>query len=489
MKRKTAAALASSSLFFLVFAGFAYSQPAPLIVLAESDLKDHIPYDAWVEFKDKGALDEKQRQAILAELERNSDPRTVQRRKAKRTFPGLFDERDFPLRPEYVQGVAQTGVSIGVQSRWLNGVSILGNKAQFEVIKKLPFVRMVTDFHERKPRAQVKEPLKPDANVPVESAGFYGRSRAQVSLMGLDQLHQAGFTGRDIVIAVVDCGFDLSHTAFRHAEKPIRIKAQWDFVENDADVVPRPGIDPTNYEHGTLVLGVLAGYAPEEFVGTATDAEFILCNAEDGEIEYYLEERYFAAALEFAESRGADILTTSLVLYGGYGQDKVDGQTAPMTRALNIAAGNGIICFSGCGNSGHDGDPTTSHLMTPSDGKDVIAVGAVNAAGNIAGFSSDGPTRDGRLKPEVLAMGQSAISISLSDKKGYVRVSGTSFATPIMAGAAACLLQTHPLWTVEQMREALFRSGAYFLKNGKPDPLFVQGYGIPDVFLASGLKK
>jgi len=159
-----------------------------------------------------------------------------------------------------------------------------------------------------------------------------------------------------------------------------------------------------------------------------------------------------------------------------------------MTKGLNIAVGNGVICLTGGGNSGNDQKPETSHLMAPGDSADVITVGAVNNKDIIAAFSSDGPTKDGRLKPEVLSLGVETSTISLFDNKGYIQAGGTSMATPVMAGAVACLLQVHPEWTVQQLRKALFHSGNFFRKQGKPDPLFVHGYGIPDVYTAAGLK-
>lgn len=477
-----------SVLFFLIFGSPVFSQ-APLIVIKESELKDNVQYDAWVAFKDKGVLNEEQRKIILTELEKSFNPRALKRRKTKRTFPGLFDERDFPLCPKYLEGVAKTGAKLRVKSRWLNGVTVLTSKSRIEKIKALPYVTAVTDFHEHKPRMKLKKPLKPRKKKPQEFTDFYGRAETQVKQLGLDKLHRAGYTGTGIMIAVIDCGFDLSHIAFKHEKNPIRIAAQWDFVENDGDVIPRPGIHTTNYDHGTAVFGIMAAYAPNELVGTAYGADYILCNAEDGEIEYYLEERYFVAALEFAESHGADVLTTSLVLYGGYRQDQVDGQTALMTKGMNIAVGNGVVCLAGGGNFGHDKDPATSKLMIPGDGKGVIAVGAIKNDGLIAPFSSDGPTVDGRLKPEVLALGVATATISLADKAGYGGSFGTSVATPVMAGAVACLLQVHPEWTVQQLRKALFHSGDYYRKNGKPDPLFVHGCGIPDVFLAAGIEE
>jgi len=465
-----------------------YSQPRPLVVLTESDLNDQVMYDAWIEFKDKDIRSEKQRLKILKDLEESFDTRALFRRKKKRTYPGLFDERDFPLAARYLTGVAETGAEVRVKSRWLNGVSILANNEQILKIKNFPYVRDVLDFHEHKPRKQVKTRLKPQKRREENFSSIYGRSEIQVSQIGLDRLHKAGYTGSGIVIAVIDCGFDLSHMAFKNSDHPLHVIVQRDFVENDRDVIPRPGIDPDNYDHGTLVLGVIASYFPDEHIGTAYDADFILCNAEVGPEEYYLEERWFVSALEFAESHGADIATSSLVLYGGYSQEQLDGETAVMTKGLNIAVGNGVICLTGGGNSGNDQKPETSHLMAPGDSADVITVGAVNNKDIIAGFSSDGPTKDGRLKPEVLSLGVETSTISLFDNKGYIQAGGTSMATPVMAGAVACLLQVHPEWTVQQLRKALFHSGNFFRKQGKPDPLFVHGYGIPDVYTAAGLK-
>lgn len=467
----------------------AQSQPRPLVVLQESELNEQARYDVWVEFQDKNIGTQEQRIKILNDLQENFNPRALERRKAKRTFPGLFDERDFPLSTKYLEGVAKSGAEIRVKSRWLNGVSILATKKQITKIKNLPYVKKVSDFHEHKARRQLETREEPPPQSSVEIAAFYERSLLAARQLGLDKLHKAGFTGKGIRIAVIDAGFDLSHTAFRNPNKSIHVVAQWDFVENDADILPRPGTHPTYFTHGTSVLSTIAAYAPNELLGTAYDAEFILCNPEDGDVEYYLEERWFVAALEFAEAHGADVLTSSLVLYDGYTVDQADGKTAIMTLGMTIASGNGVICLTGSGNYGHDADPAISHLMTPGDAPGIITVGALMPDGFVAGFSSDGPTADGRLKPEVLALGSRATTVSIEDKNGYAYGGGVSIATPIMAGAVACLLQTHPEWTVKELQQALFRSGDYYRQHGRPDPLFVHGYGIPDVFFAAGLKE
>jgi len=487
--QKTSLGFAAGILFCLIFSSAAQSQPRPLVVLQEADLNNQSFYDAWVEFKDKGINTKRKRQKALNELEANFNSRALERRRAKRTLPGLFDERDFPLSTIYLKGVAKTGAVLKVQSRWLNGVSILATKNQITKIKKLLYVTKVTDFHEHKAPRPLEPQEKRPAQSPEEKAVYYERSKLAARQIGLDKLHEAGYTGRGIRIAVIDAGFDLSHTAFRNPQKSIYVVAEWDFVENDDSIIPRPGTHPTYFSHGTSVLGTIASYSPNELMGTAYDAEFILCNPEDGDTEYYLEERWFVAALEFAESHGADVLTSSLVLYDGYTVEQADGKTSIMTLGMDIVSGNGVICLTGSGNYGHDEDPDISHLMTPGDTQNIITVGAITPDGSIAGFSSDGPTADGRLKPEVLALGSRAATVSIGVKNGYAYGGGVSIATPIMAGAVACLLQTHPHWTVEELLQALFSSGDYYRQHGKPDPLFVHGYGIPDVFMAAGLEE
>jgi cyclophilin family peptidyl-prolyl cis-trans isomerase/catechol 2,3-dioxygenase-like lactoylglutathione lyase family enzyme len=471
----------------LALAPPAAAQPKPLVVLAEASLVDGVLYDAWVEFKDKGRPSPDERRKIQAALEKEFDPRALARRRAKRTFPGLFDERDEPLASAYLRGVEATGARIQVQSRWLNGVTVIADKAQVEKIKALPYVKTVADFHLRKPRSQAPAlTLAPVKNPPPTS--IYGLSGPQIGRLNLAPLHAAGYTGRGIRVAVVDCGFAFDSEAFRHPEHPLRVFAQRDFVENDDDVSPKPGLHPTNYEHGTMVLGTIAAYAPGLVVGSAYDAEVILCNSEDGDEEYYLEERWFVAGLEYAEARGADVATSSLVLYSGYKPDQADGKTSVMTRGFDIASGNGVICFTGAGNDGQNPDPRVATLIPPGDAAEVITVGAVGVDGKVASFSSDGPTADGRLKPEVLSQGMRTATVSPYNPRTFAFASGTSMATPILAGAGACLLQVHPDWTVRDFRKALFDSGDFFRREGRPDPSFVHGYGVPDVFLAAGMK-
>ena len=485
------------------FGSTAAAQPKPLVVLSRAELKDGVLYDAWVGFRDKGDLSRREQRRIWAALEKEFHPRALARRKANRSGDALFDEHDLPIADKYLKGVEAAGAKIQIKSRWLNGATIIADKGTIEKVEGLPFVKEVTDFHLRKPRAKASDQKEPPRKAPAQKTApaavkpaevpippsIYGVSEPQIRRLNLESLHAAGYAGRGVRLAVIDCGFQLSSEAFHHPDHPLRVAAQWDFVENDGEVKPREGIDPGNYTHGTSVLGAIAAFLPGVVVGSGYDADILLANAEDGDEEYYLEERWFVAALEYVEARGADIVTSSLVLYDGYKPDQTDGKTSVMTRGFNIATANGLICFSGVGNNGHDADPGTRTLMPPGDSADVIGVGAVGVDGKIAGFSSDGPTADGRVKPEVLSQGVRVGTVSITDPKGHSFASGTSLATPVLAGAAACILQARPGMTVREFRKALFELGDFWRREGKTDPLFVQGYGVPDVCLAAGLKK
>jgi len=476
-------------IFLLVSLSPLLAQPRPLVRLTEADLKDGVLYDAVIAFKDKGPLGAAVEKQIISRLEREFHPEALARRKSKRTAAGLFDERDYPLYEPYLAAVSGTGVQPLVQSRWLNSLTVRGSRAALSAAKGLPCVSGVDCFHEYHPPKKIGAALGETPPAPAEKSGAAGFAAAQLKLIGLDRLHEAGYAGKGVRLAVIDCGFDLGHKAFNRPEKPLKIVDQWDFVDNDASVQPEPGTDPDYFNHGTYVLGVIAADAPGELAGSAPDADFLLYHAEWGDTEYYLEEYWFAAAVERAERMGAAVATTSLTLYGGYVQDQIDGKTPVMTRAVNLALDNGLVCLAGGGNSGHDQNPETSHLGIPGDAPLALSVGAVRLNGEIARFSSDGKMISGSPKPEVLSVGDAPVSVSLAGKTGYTHVSGTSFATPLLAGGVACLLQVHPEWTVKQVREALFKSGDFFKKNGALDPLFVCGYGLPDLFLAAGLKK
>jgi subtilisin family serine protease len=447
-------------------------------------------YRAWVGFTDKGDPSERRIKRIYRKLEKSFPERTLERRKKRRTAPGLFDEYDIPIPQKYLHALEDAGAEIRIRSHWLNGTTVVASEYQLRQIAGFSFVKEVTDRYEYiKDRSGLIDDAAPVTRelqgqpaefFPGYQQQFYGLSREQVEQINLHHLHRQDLSGKGIRIGVLDTGFFLKHKAFNHPDHPIHIISQWDLVNNDSitDVEPVDAIG--QHIHGTFILGTLASHAPFELVGNAWEAEYILCKAEDALEEYPLEEKWFVAALEYAERMGADIITSSLVLYHHYASEDMDGQTSVMTLGWNIATRNGVIGFEGSGNYGHDEDPALPHLEVPADAMEVITVGAVRSDGTMARFSSDGPTADGRIKPEVVCRGEQVYTISPIDPELFTTASGTSLATPQMAGAVACLLQAIPDLNVEGIRTLLFDSGDYYREHGQPDSLFVRGYGIPD---------
>jgi subtilisin family serine protease len=444
---------------------------------------------AWVLFADKGhATKIAERDAVNA-LADTYNRRALARRALRRTRNGLVDTQDLPVSARYLDAVAQTGVTLKHSSKWVNGVSVIGTRDQLAQVARLPYVRsvqpvrrgrMVDSFHVK----QIELPA-PDGGV---AGGLdYGVAFDQLQQMNLIGLHDLGFTGAGVVIGVLDTGFRRTHAAFNEPGHPIDVIAEYDFVDDD----PFTGIetgDPSNqHSHGTIVLSTMAAYKPGQFVGAAYDASYILCKTEDVTAEYEAEEDNFVAGLEFIEANGGDIATASLGYIDWYTQADLDGMTAVTTIGVNTAVENGLICLSAAGNGGNDADPNTSHLIAPADAPKNITVGAVASTGGVASFSSDGPTADGRVKPEVMARGVATATVSSSNDSTYGSANGTSLSTPLVAGAVACLIQANPGWTVDQLRNRLMTTASRYVALGTFDPLYVQGYGIIDVLAANDM--
>ncbi|MFO0840017.1 MAG: S8 family serine peptidase [Phycisphaerae bacterium] len=442
------------------------------------------PVAAWVFLTDKGVTDAAARDVALQELARNYNPRAIQRRLLRRTDSGLFDERDLPIAGSYIDAVSATGAHLRVTSTWLNAISVMATADQAQAIAALPFVARLEPVLGGK---RVEPSLLDD---PVNAGDFdlrgpgYGVSFAQLDQINVVALHTLGYTGQGVIVGILDTGFNRTHQAFNEPGHPVQIVAEHDFINNDNDTT-QTAADPSGQsQHGTYVLGVLGGYKPGSFLGGAYNASFIICKTEDISSETPIEEDNYVAGLQFIEAHGGDMATASLGYIDWYTQAQLNGLTAVTTVAVNVASSNGLICLNAAGNNGHDSNPTTSNLIAPADAFKVITCGAVDSSGVIAGFSSDGPTADGRVKPEVLAQGVSVRSVSFTNNTNYSSVSGTSFSTPLTACAVACLIQARPTWTVDQMRTALFTTAGDFVANGTTDPLFIRGYGIIDAAAA-----
>jgi serine protease AprX len=421
------------------------------------------PY--WVFFKDRGP--EARSDSALAGAAADLTPRALARRAraarergASTEAHALVDERDLPPDPAYVAELAATGATVRHKLRWLNAASVDADEGQVDAIRALPFV----------------EDLRPVAAGEIESTPGeemadqfdFGPSAHQLEMLAVPEVQAMGFHGEGVLIGVLDSGFELSHEAFGQLD----VVATRDFIFHDDYVGYDPRQDtPSQANHGTMVLSILAGYAPGRLVGPAFRAEFLLAKTEDNRSETPVEEDNWCAGVEWAEAMGADMVTTSLGYTKWYRPQDYDGRTGVTTRAANIAFDHGLLMVNSAGNAG----PRAHTLGPPADAPGEISVGSVDWNGRISGFSSRGPTWDGRVKPDLVAMGSGTSIVIPRTRDRYGRGGGTSFAAPLVAGCAALVLGAHPEWGPEAVREALVWSGS---RAAEPDPTY--GWGVPN---------
>lgn len=462
---------------FLSTTLFAIDDDATIGPQVHKALESNTTVPVWIFLEDKNTND---LNAALEQIKQTYNRRAIERRIKRRTSPGLFDERDLPVAESYVTTLAKHVQRIRVRSRWLNAVSADVTADQVAPIVKLPFVRSI-QLVRRSDGVELLNQRKTEPGEQLPGPGsFYGGSYDQLQTINLPAVHQEGWTGAGIIIGVLDTGFERTHSAFAHPDNPLNVVAEYDFINDDPNTAPEAGDAENQHNHGTLILGTMAAYQPDTYVGAAYDASFILCKTEDITDEYQGEEDFYVAGLEFIEANGGDVATSSLRYSDWYTQADMDGQTAVTTIGVNTATDNGIHCCTSVGNSGHDSDPSTSHLGAPADALKVFSVGSVNIFGEISGFSADGPTADGRTKPEVLAVGESTVTISHSDDNGYTTASGTSLSCPLAAAAIACVLQSDDTLAVDAVRNAFLFTASEYVANGTFDPQHVHGYGIID---------
>ncbi len=396
-------------------------------------------------------------------------------------------ENDIPVNQTYVDAVAATGAQVLNRSKWFNSVTVLAtDSAQIDAINALPFVVQVNAVAlSQQPVSTVKEKFelenesvyKNSTASPSIADSDYGQGLNQIDMLGGIPLHEAGFRGNGMLIAVIDAGFINTEnlTVFDSLRNENRIVATKDFVDGDIDVY-------SGGTHGTMVLSTMAANSPGQLIGTAPKASYLLLRSEDGDTEYLIEEYNWASAAEFADSSGADLINSSL----GYtdffdaAQDHtyadLNGNTTPVSIAADIAASKGIFVVNSAGN---EGNSAWFHISAPADADSVLAIGAVDSLGQYVSFSGKGFSFDGRIKPNVVAQGKAAAIVSTQDGL-IIRGNGTSFSGPIIAGMSACLWQANPTMTNMELLHAIEESGSQY---NNPDSLM--GYGIPNFSIAN----
>jgi subtilase family protein/carboxypeptidase family protein len=421
------------------------------------------PSPLWVFFPDHGSgpsLD-----SAFAAAETVLSPRALERRaKALRERGGdvaagrLVDERDLEPNESYVSAVRAAGAEIRTTSRWLNAVSVEADPEAVARIEALPCVAGVREVG-----------VFTTDRAATTSEFSYGPAEHQLEMLGIPEAHAMGYRGEGVLICVLDSGFELGHEAFDQ----LTVRAARDFIFHDVNVAYDPTQDvPNQATHGTTVLSVLAGYAPGRIIGPAYRADYILAKTERIGSETKVEEDTWCEAIEWAEAMGADIAASSLSYYLWYPRQNRDGRTALVSRFANIALERGLLIVNSMGNTG----PGEWTLDPPADSPGVISVGAVDWNGRLADFSSMGPTWDGRVKPDLVAMGSGVALVTARSRDRYGHGSGTSYSSPLIAGCAAIVMSAHPDWGPEAVREALVMSGD---RASRPDNRY--GWGVPNV--------
>ena len=422
--------------------------------------------DGWSFFDDK--------ENVAAAL---ADPITILTQEAldRKALHGIVvDERDVPVNENYITQVKNaTGITVLAKSKWMNCVYIQGTEADINNLLNLPFVSSVEFADKNLNLFPVSTGVTDKFQLENETSRIvydYGQAANQVEMIGIDHVHEQDFTGEGMIAAVLDSGFPniTSIGAFAHIVNENRLLGTYDFAGRQEDVTGTGS-------HGTRTFSDMGGLLDGDFVGTSPNASYYLFRTEFAPTEVPVEEAWWVEAMERADSLGVDVVNTSLG-YQDYDNpnydhsyDDLDGQTTFAARGANLAFEKGMLLVTSAGNDGGG----FTFVATPADAPGVLTVGAVDSNGNYASFSSIGPTVDGRVKPDVMAKGASAAVV---DAAGFVTTSsGTSFSSPIMAGAVTSLWQARPETTNAELMQIIRESSSLF-----DTPTDEMGYGIPN---------
>lgn len=393
-------------------------------------------------------------------------------RRIKQQLP--IDSTDLPVNPSYLSQIRQKGVEVLNYSKWNNTVLVqTRDESLMEDVSTLPFIvkmRKVWVEPDSIP-ARNKERKKQINKNAEKTEQYYGDAFRQIAVHNGDSLHDAGFKGKGMQIAVIDAGF--YNVDVIPMFKNLNLLGTRDFVNPQSDIYEENA-------HGMMVLSCIAANQPKVLVGTAPEASFWLLRSEDNDTEQPVEEDYWAAAVEFADSVGVDVLNTSLGYHefdntiDNYRYRDLDGHVSLMSNSASMIADKGMVLVCSAGNSG---SKTWKKITPPGDAENVITVGAVNRDLINANFSSLGDTTDGRVKPDVMAVG---VYSAVSGVDGLPsHGNGTSFASPTFCGLVACFWQSCPHLTAKEVVQAIIQSAD---RLEYPDNVF--GYGIADVWKA-----
>lgn len=425
-------------------------------------------------FSDKG-FDSKAGLSKTSELYKEAvsslSKKAIERRK-KNMGDDFITYDDIPVYKNYLDELNLLGIKIVHKLNWFNAVSAYLNQEQINLLIKIPFIKSI----EKVKKLYYKDPKEftnsLSKNALKDSIINYGNSLTQLQLSDVPIVHSRGIYGDGVVIGILDSGFDWKkHESLRDRN----VLAEYDFVFDDSITANQPGDAPNQDSHGTLIFSLIAGYVDSTMIGPAFNSSYILAKTEDVRTETHVEEDNYAAALIWMESLGVDITTSSLGYNefdsgGSYTYADMNGKTTIVTKAAELAFERGVSTFTAAGN---EAQTSWKFITAPADGFNIIAVGAVDRFGNKAGFSSIGPTSDGRIKPEIVAMGVSDFGAVAGTVSSYTYANGTSTSTPISSGIGALLLSSSPHLKNTQIRDIILRTASNSLT-----PNNQIGYGI-----------
>jgi subtilisin family serine protease len=445
--------------------------PLAIILIATGAPAQDAAYKYWVQFSDK--------EGSPYSIERPEEflsSRAIERRER---YDIQIQRNDLPVNPAYIDSIQTESIRVLYPSKWLNGAVIEtsdSNQAAQLVLRS--FVNHV-ELLSQPPCPKKSEQDKFEVQENVNATALF--SDHQIKMLQGHMLHEMGYRGDSMVIALLDTGYEGADTlpGFDSLFINGQILGTRNFVEPGKEVYALG-------QHGTHVLSIMGGNLPGTYLGAAPAASYWLIETEDVRSEFHIEEANWLAGAEFADSAGADIINSSLGYANGftcpakdYTYGDMDGNTTLVTKAADLAASKGMLVVTSAGNSGRPDNPW-QYVNAPADGDSVLTVGAVDADGHNAAFSSRGPTFDGRVKPDVVAQGVNTLVLRAW---GTIdQGSGTSFSSPIIAGLAACLWQKHPELSNYELIEAIRQSSDQY-----PYPDYRVGYGKPNFMVASDL--
>ncbi len=439
----------TSLLAFLCFSGIGAAQNAPA--------------KFWIFFNDKAGAENSiasLRKGGVAPFARSLgiSGRAIERRGKCLPADALIRAEDLPVPAAYKAEIERSGASIAAESRWLNAVSAVATPDQLARIARLPFVSSVEPVRSWKMKPDAESPA---AGMPRPSKGKaahgldYGASLEQNEMLRVPDVHDIWIDGTGILVGMNDDGF---RWRAHEAMKGMQVLREYDFIQKDSLTENGPSDAPGQDAHGTLTMSTLGGFMEGQLIGPAYNASFELAKTEIYTAELPIEEDYWVQGLEWHERNGADVVSSSLGYNvfddsTGYYYDRgdFDGRHAVTSRAAGQAARFGVLVVTAMGNEGN----SVGSILAPADADSILAVGAVHFDGSLAGFSSIGPTNDGRIKPDVAAPGVSVYCATRDSTQTYTRASGTSLATPMAAGVAALVFSARPDLTPMQAREAV----------------------------------